>query len=165
MKGNARNRFPRVSQVSDAFRAPAPGCTNNTARHLATARGQAPSSALSKYYKWWSRKSDRKLALRATTRGTTPRFRKSRNRTPGCSGPRRTPSAGFLVAGQQGNGACALTDWLAEPAPEPMGTLLVVRRAAGWCGGRDGRLLPGRRLVNSRATGLREVFRVGAGVC
>lgn len=61
----------------------------------------------------------------------------------GCSGPRRTPSAGFLVAGQQENGACALTDWLAEPAPEPIGVLLVVRRAAGWCGGRGARAVAG----------------------
>lgn len=98
MKGDA---VPPVSLVkySPGFRCLQSTClrfNNNTACHLATTWAYAPSSALPKYYKWWSRESDRKLALQATTaRGPKPGLRNCHNRAPGRSEPRRTPPARF----------------------------------------------------------------------
>lgn len=114
------------------LRAPVPD--SNTACHLATAQGQAPNSAFPKYYKWSgtefgtsSRRSEPTVVrvLKSTDREGL-HLRAHQHAALGV--PRElTPRA---------SSACVLSDWLADPAPQPMGARLIVRRAAGRRGGR-----------------------------
>lgn len=75
------------------------------------------------------------------------------------------------VSGCPAGEACALLDWLAEPALEPIGARIVVRRAAGRRGGPGGQAValetPGEFLgggfMGSCGSGARALLSPGQG--
>lgn len=126
-----------VPQVSTAFRAPVSGCNNkDTAHHVATARTQAPRLA----FRMYGTESPSASRRSEPTALQAPFAHEALRRAPGpCAAPHAAAWAQLARgAGERAAAACALADWLAEPAPEPMGARLVVRRAAGRRGGRGG---------------------------
>lgn len=66
-------------------------------------------------------------------------------------------------ATRRGRGACARADWLAGPAAGPMGTRLVVRRAAGRCRGQSPGWLPWRRRLSACTAHFAGVGGCGSG--
>lgn len=120
---------PSVPRVYIAFRVPVPGCNKQKHGPSSFSYCSGPGTELSA-----------SQIVQAMGRGVRPpagapspqQFRYQKPRTRKVYAPRQAVCnpQGRVEPSRQACSACALADWLTEPATEPMGARLIVRRAA-----------------------------------